>query len=364
MTLRNQVLIWIGFFLALILVLWIFRGILLPFVVGAALAYLLNPLVKQLQNWRFSRGWAVAVVLLSVVTIVISVFVMLVPLVGQQVVGLIQRLPGYAGDLEALVRRWAPELSEWLGPERAAQVERSVSDLIGQIVGLVGVVTTEILNSGMTLISVIGFIIFTPVVAFYLLLDWDSMVRGLHDLLPRTQRDEILGILRDIDSSMAGVIRGQGGVLLIDAAFYASALSLIGLNFGLAVGLIAGFLSFVPYVGFGVGLVLSVGIAIVQFWPNWWMVAAVAGIYFGWQFIEGNILYPKLVGSSININPVWLMFALLAFGALFGFVGLLLAVPLAAIGGVLVRYGVRKYKASSLYLGGRPGGKVSDDVAG
>ncbi len=243
-------------------------------------------------------------------------------------------------------------------------MQRSVSDLLGQIVGLVGVVTTEILNSGMTLISVIGFIIFTPVVAFYLLLDWDSMVRGVHDLLPRTQRAEILGILRDIDSSMAGVIRGQGGVLLIDAAFYASALSLIGLNFGLAVGLIAGFLSFVPYVGFGVGLVLSVGIAIVQFWPNWWMVAAVAGIYFGWQFVEGNILYPKLVGSSININPVWLMFALLAFGALFGFVGLLLAVPLAAIGGVLVRYGVRKYKASSLYLGGRAAGKVSDDVAG
>lgn len=363
MNLRNQVLIWIGFFVVLILALWIFRGILLPFVVGAALAYLLNPLVTQLQRWRFSRGWATAVVLLSVCTIIVGGFVMLLPMVIQQVLGLVQRLPGYTADLEALVRRWAPELNQWLGPERAAQVERSVSDLLGQMVGLVGIVTSEIVSSGMTLISLIGFAVFTPVVAFYLLLDWQSMVRGLKDLLPRRHRSEILGILRDIDSSMAGVIRGQGGVLLIDAAFYAIALSAIGLNFGLAVGLIAGFLSFIPYVGFGVGLVLSVGIAIVQFWPNWWMVAAVFGIFMGWQFIEGNVLYPKLVGGSININPVWLMFALLAFGALFGFLGLLLAVPLAAIGGVLVRYGVRKYKASTLYLGSTHGGQGGNPTA-
>ncbi|SFV31967.1 Predicted PurR-regulated permease PerM [Devosia crocina] len=363
MNLRNQVLIWIGFFVFLILSLWIFRGILLPFVVGAALAYLLNPLVNQLQKLRINRGWATALVLASVVVIVIGLFVMLLPMIIQQVVGLVQRLPGYAADLEALVRRWAPELSQWLGPERAAQVERSVSDILGQMVGLAGILTQEIVNSGMTLISLIGFTIFTPVVAFYLLLDWDSMVRGVHDLLPRRHRAEILGILRDIDSSMAGVIRGQGGVLLIDAAFYSVSLSLIGLNFGLAVGLIAGLLSFIPYVGFGVGFTLSMGIAIVQFWPNWWMVAGVGGIFLGWQFIEGNILYPKLVGGSININPVWLMFALLAFGALFGFVGLLLAVPLAAIGGVLVRFAIRKYKASSLYLGSSHGGHGGSPTA-
>jgi len=128
-------------------------------------------------------------------------------------------------------------------------------------------------------------------------------------------------------------------------------LSLVGLNYGLAVGLIGGLLSFIPFVGFTVGLGLSVGIAIVQFSPNWWMVVLVASIYLFWQFIEGNILYPKLVGSSININPVWMMFALLALGAVFGFVGLLLAVPMAAIASVLVRYGVRKYKESTLYLG-------------
>lgn len=351
MTLRNQVLIWAAFFVVLVLLLWIFRGILLPFVVGAALAYLLNPIVDQLQKWRFSRGWATGLVLLGVVAIMVSVLVMIVPMVAQQIAGLIQRLPGYAADLQGLARQWAPELNQWLGPERAAQIERSVSDMLGQMVGFAGVITTELLNSSLTIITVFGFLIFTPVVTFYLLLDWDGMVHGVHNLLPREQKDEILGILKDIDSSMAGVIRGQGGVLLIDAAFYATALSLVGLNFGLAVGVIAGLLSFIPYFGAAVGFGLSVGIAIVQFWPNGWMVAIVGSIFLFWQFIEGNILYPKLVGSSININPVWLMFALVAFGALFGFVGLLLAVPLAAIVGVLIRYGIRKYKASTLYLG-------------
>ncbi|WDR05778.1 AI-2E family transporter [Devosia rhodophyticola] len=361
MTLRNQVLIWIAFLVALSLLVWLFRGILLPFVVGAALAYLLNPLVNQMQRWHFSRGWATAVVLLTVITVVLGLFFMLVPLVGQQVVGLVQRLPGYAADLQALARRWAPELNQWLGPERAAQVEATVTDLLGRMVGIVAVVSGEIVSSGMTVLSAIGFAIFTPVVAFYLLLDWEGMVRGLQGLLPRDHRSEINDILGDINSSMAGVIRGQGGVVLIDMAYYATALSLVGLNFGLAIGLIAGFLSFVPFLGFTLGFGLSMGIAFVQFGDNWVLIAVVFAIYMIGQFIEGNVLYPKLVGSSININPVWLMFALLAFGALFGFVGLLLAVPLAAIGAVLIRFGVAKYKASTLYLG-HNGGSGGDPV--
>ena len=361
MTLRNQVLIWVGFLAVLVLTLWVFRGILLPFVVGAALAYLLNPLVNQLQKWRFNRGWATAVVLLTVIAVIISLFVMFVPLIGQQVIGLIQRLPQYVGDLQALVARWSPEINTWLGPDRAAQLQASLNDLTRQALGFIATLPGELVNIGLTGASVIGITVLTPVVTFYLLLDWEGMVRGIEGLLPQEHKGEIQLILRDIDKSMAGVIRGQGGVLLLDAAFYATALSLVGLNFGLAVGLIGGLLSFIPFVGFAVGLGLSVGIAIVQFWPNWWMVALVCGIFGFWQFIEGNILYPKLVGSSININPVWMMFALLGLGAVFGFVGLLLAVPMAAIASVLVRYGVSRYKASALYLG-RNGGP--DDAAG
>ncbi len=351
MSLRNQVFIWLGFFAALFIILYVFRSVLLPFVVGSALAYLLNPLVNALQRIGIRRGIATGIVLLSVVTIIVSLIVAFMPLVGQQVGGLIARLPGYATELQELARRWAPELNAWLGPERAAQLERSLEDMLGQAVGLVGTISAEIIANSMTLISVIGFFVFTPVIAFYMLLDWQGMVRGLYGLLPRQYAPEIEGLLHEIDSSMGGVIRGQGGVILILAAFYATALSLAGLNFGLAIGLIAGLLSFVPYFGFAIGLMLSMGVGIVQFWPDWLMIIVIFGIYMVGQFLEGNILYPKLVGSSININPVWLMFALLAFGFLFGFVGLLLAVPLAAIGGVLVRFGVRKYKASSLYRG-------------
>jgi len=351
MTLRNQVLIWTIFLVVLVLLLWLFRGILLPFVVGAALAYLLNPLVNQLQKWRFSRGWATAVVLLSVIAIVVSVVLMFVPLIGQQIIELLRGAPALVADLQALFARWSPEINEWLGPERAAQVQTSINDLARQALGFIATLPGELVNIGLTGAAVIGFTVLTPVVSFYLLLDWEGMMRGVEGLVPQDHKAEIKTVLKDIDASMAGVIRGQGGVLLIDAVFYSTALSLIGLNFGLVVGLIAGLLSFVPFVGFTVGFGLSVGIALVQFWPNWWMVVLVGGVFLFWQFIEGNVLYPKLVGSAISINPVWMMFALLALGAIFGFVGLLLAVPLAAIVGVLVRYGVAKYKASTLYLG-------------
>ena len=351
MTLRNQVAIWIGFLVALIVSLWIFRGILLPFVVGAALAYLLNPVVNQKQKWRFSRTGATIIVLLLLMAVVISLFFMLVPVIGQQIIGLIQRAPSLYRDLQNLVNQYSPEISTWLGPERAAEVERGINEIARNLLGFIGRLPAELVNIGLSGASVVAFLVVSPVVAFYLLLDWEGMIRGIDNLLPREHKAEIKAILHDIDKSMAGVIRGQGSVLLLDAAFYATALSLVGLNFGLAVGIIGGLLSFIPFVGAFVGFGLSVGIALVQFWPNMWMVALVCGIFLFWQFIEGNVLYPKLVGSSININPVWMMFALLALGALFGFTGLLLAVPMAAIASVLVRYGVRKYKESTLYLG-------------
>jgi predicted PurR-regulated permease PerM len=163
-------------------------------------------------------------------------------------------------------------------------------------------------------------------------------------------------VLDQIDRSMAGVFRGQGSVILVLIIYYATALSLTGLNFGLVIGLMTGLFSFIPFFGFLIGFVLSMGIAFVQFAPsgNWWFVVIVFFVYMVGQFLEGNVLYPRLVGQSININPVWLMFALFAFGLLFGFVGLILAVPLAAITATLTRYAVRRYKDSALYRGERP----------
>ena len=352
MTLRTQVLVWVGFFLAAILLIWVFRPILLPFVIGMALAYLLNPIVTWLQRLRISRTWATAIVLFFGISLIVGFFLSLVPLVAQQVIDLAGRLPGYVADLQELAREVAPQLAEWLGPERTAQLESSLADLIGRAVEMVGGVTATIATSGLTVLNTIAVLFIAPVVAFYMLLDWEGTVKRVDELLPRKYRGEIRGVLQEIDSSMAGVIRGQGGGILVLTIYYCTALSLIGLNFGLAIGLIGGLLSFVPYVGFLTGFILSMGVALVQFWPDRWvLVVIVLAVYIVGQFLEANVLYPKLVGQSININPVWLMFALFAFSLLFGFVGLLLAVPLAAIAGVLTRYGLRKYQHSSLYLG-------------
>ncbi|RYE10210.1 MAG: AI-2E family transporter [Hyphomicrobiales bacterium] len=354
MTLRTQVLIWVGFTVVVVFALWLFRPILLPFVVGIALAYILNPLVNLVERLRIGRGWATAIVLLGVIGAIIGVFFIVAPLIISQIGGLALRLPGYFGELNELVRTMVPQLTEWLGPERTNQLQSSLAQFLGTGVEFIGNLTAQVLQSGITVFGALAFVILTPVVAFYLLLDWEGMVKGIDDLLPREHRREVRTVIDQIDRSMAGVFRGQGSVILVLTIYYTTALTLTGLNFGLVIGLITGLFSFVPFFGFLTGFTLSMGIALVQFSPNWWFVVIVFLVYMVGQFLEGNVLYPKLVGQSININPVWLMFALFAFGLLFGFVGLILAVPLAAITATLTRYAVKRYKESALYNGERP----------
>ena len=362
-TLRNQVLIWIAIAVISLVVIWTFRGILLPFVVGMVLAYILNPLVNLVERTRLNRGWSAAIVLLIVLSIIVGLMIVVVPLVYQQVFGLAFRLPGYVGQLRDLANQWIPALNKWLGPERALQLETSLTDVLNNLPALTATVTAYVAQSGLTVLSGITIIIISAVVAFYLLLDWHAMVQGVESLLPLDHEVEVRGILRDIDRSMAGVIRGQGSVVLVLALYYATALSLTGISFGFAIGLITGLISFIPFVGFFTGFILSMVIATVQFWPNWPLIVVVLLVFLVGQFLEGNVLYPKLVGSSIGINPVWLMFSLFAFASLFGFVGLLLAVPLSAIAAVLTRYSVQKYKQSQLYLGQNGGRRVDTNAA-
>jgi predicted PurR-regulated permease PerM len=345
--------VWVGFTAVVIFAIWLFRPILLPFVVGIALAYLLNPLVNLVQRARVGRGWATAIVLLGVLGVIAGAVWLVTPLFTSQVLGLVQRLPAYVRDLQEVIRGVAPQLVEWLGPERTAQLQASLSQFLGNGVEFIGNLTAQLAQSGLTVLNTVLFLILTPVVAFYLLLDWEGMVKGIDDLLPREHRREIRQVLDQIDHSMSGVVRGYGSVILVLCIYYVTALTLTGLNFGLVIGLVTGLFSFIPFAGFLTGFTLSMGIALVQFSPNWWMVAVVFAVYMIGQFLEGNVLYPKLVGSSININPVWLMFALFAFSFLFGFVGLLLAVPLAAITATLTRYAIRRYKESALYHGER-----------
>ena len=208
-----------------------------------------------------------------------------------------------------------------------------------------------LVNSAAGVVNVLVFLLVVPVVAFYMLLDWDRMIARIDELLPRDHAPVIRELARRIDRTMASFIRGQGTVCLVLGTFYAIALMIVGLNFGLVVGLIAGLLTFIPYVGALVGGALAVGLALFQFWGEWWWIVAVAAIFQAGQLIEGNVLTPKLVGSSVGLHPVWLLFSLSAFGAIFGFVGLLVGVPVAASIGVLVRYAVERYQDGLLYRG-------------
>jgi len=206
-------------------------------------------------------------------------------------------------------------------------------------------------TSSLALVNFLSLFVVTPVVAFYLLLDWDRMIDKIDAWVPRQHLGTVRRLAREVDRSVAGFVRGQGSLCLILGTYYAVGLTLVGLNFGLLIGFFAGMISFIPYVGSALGLVVAIGVALVQFWPDWVWVAATAGVFLTGQFIEGNILQPKLVGASVGLHPVWLMFALFAFGAMFGFVGLLIAVPAAAAVGVLVRFALGKYLESDVYYG-------------
>jgi predicted PurR-regulated permease PerM len=212
-------------------------------------------------------------------------------------------------------------------------------------------VLNGIVSTAFSLINVVLVLVIVPVVSIYMLLDWDNMVARIDALLPRDHAPVIRRLAREVDQTLASFIRGQGTVCLIQGTFYAIALMLTGLQFGLVIGAVAGLLAFIPYLGAIIGGVLSIGLALYQFWGEWYMIAIVAGIFVFGQFVEGNFLTPKLVGNSVGLHPVWLIFALSAFGALFGFVGLLVAVPVAAALGVLARFVIQQYKDSKLYQG-------------
>jgi predicted PurR-regulated permease PerM len=229
--------------------------------------------------------------------------------------------------------------------------DKSISELATQGVGWLTTFLKSLWSGGRALVSLFSLIVVTPVVAFYLIYDWHRMIATVDGWIPVHQRTTVRELAREIDAAIAGFVRGQSAVCLILGSFYAVALTLSGLNFGLLIGLISGLITFIPYVGSMTGLILALGVAVAQFWPDYGSTLVVLGIFLVGQFLEGNVLAPKLVGESVGLHPVWLIFALLAFGYLFGFVGLLVAVPLAATIGVLARFALRRYLESSLYTG-------------
>jgi predicted PurR-regulated permease PerM len=348
---KRQIIFWIGAVVAFGLFLYVFSSILLPFVVGMSLAYFLDPVADRLERLGLSRMLATLVILISFIVIFVLSLMIFVPILVSQFSDFAVRLPGYIAQLQALI---ASQNAEWIkkviGVD-ASVLKNGLGSLVSQGAGIVSTLLTSIWSSSKTLIDIGGLFVVTPVVAFYTLYDWDRMVAKVDDWIPRDHLTTVRAIFADINTAIAGFVRGQGTLCIILGLLYAAGLTLVGLNFALLIGLFAGLISFIPYVGSLVGLVLALGVAIVQFWPDWLMVGAVALVFVIGQFIEGNILQPKLVGQSVGLHPVWLMFALFAFGALFGFVGLMVAVPAAAAVGVLVRFAIARYMASPLYRG-------------
>ncbi|MGK9286101.1 AI-2E family transporter [Sinorhizobium meliloti] len=353
MGLQRQIFFWLLVLVGFIAFLLVFSSILLPFLAGMALAYFLDPVADRLERLGLSRLMATIAILVAFVVVLALSLMIIVPLVVTQAAEFIQKMPGYITRLqEFLTDSQSTLLPDWLAGQMTT-IKQNSAKLLEQGASFLGTLFQQIWNSGLALLDILSLFVITPVVAFYLLLDWDRMVDRVDSWIPRDYVEVVRQIARDMNTTIAGFVRGQGSLCVILGLYYGIGLSMVGLNFGLLIGLFAGMISFIPYVGSLVGLVLALGVALVQFWPDYVWILVVLAVFFSGQFLEGNILQPKLVGKSVGLHPVWLMFALLAFGALFGFVGLLVAVPAAAAIGVLVRFGIQRYLDSDLYHGHR-----------
>lgn len=327
-------------------VLYLLGDVILPFVLAMAVAYMLDPVADRLEAWGLSRIMATILITAAAGILFVLAVLMVIPTLVQQATGLVETAPQLFDDLQSFLTARFPDLLD-----ENSQIHQTLLQIGDAIQSKGGALLQSALSSAMSVFNVLMILVLVPVITFYLLMDWDRMVGEIDKLLPRDHAPIIRRLAFDIDRTLASFIRGQGTVCLILGTFYAAGLMLVGLNFGLVAGAIAGALTFIPYVGALVGGALSIGLALFQFWGEWYWIAAVVAIFAIGQFVEGNILTPNLVGSSIGLHPVWLIFALAAFGTLFGFVGMLIAVPVAAAFGVLARFGISRYRDSRLYRG-------------
>jgi predicted PurR-regulated permease PerM len=346
LTMQNQAKYWgaaAAIFLAL---LWFFGDVMLPFVIGGAIAYLLDPFADRLERAGLSRVAATSTISIVMIFLVVLLILAVIPALINQLTALIDSAPEMAKRLQMFLLERFPGLND-----ETSTIRQTLSQ-IGQAIQSRGAELADtVIGSALGVINALILLVVVPVVAFYLLLDWDNLVARLDHLLPRDHAPVIRQLGRDVDKVLAAFVRGQLSVCLVLGIFYCVALMLAGLQFGLIVGAVAGAITFIPYVGALIGGALAIGLALFQFWGDWASIAIVAGIFALGQFLEGNVITPRLVGNSVGLHPVWLLFALSAFGAAFGFLGLLVAVPLAAIVGVLIRFGLARYTESPLYKG-------------
>lgn len=332
-------------------VIWTVRDVLAPFIAGFILAYICAPAVGFMVHRKIPRGIAVSSVMLGIVAFVTLLGVLIVPRLITELAQLISDLPGYAATLKARAQaaNW-PWLHDIMA-ERTHEVQKAISNGLEKLTQTISGLFTILLTRGQAVLSGILFFVLTPIIAFYLLLDWPKLIVHLESLIPRRWIPTWDVVSNDMNRALKGYFQGQSLVCLCLALYYSTMLSLTGLNYGFLIGVLAGIFSFVPYVGSIGGLITAMIVALTQFWPNSWPVALVAGVFAVGQILEGYILAPKLVGDKVGLHAVWIFLALFVFGSLMGFSGLILAVPMAALIAVCVRHAVVRYRGSAYYRG-------------
>ena len=339
---------WLTLFGIFCLLVYTLRSVLLPFVVGIIIGYLLDPLATRFEKLKLSRTTATCLVLFLVAIILIPALIALAGMIDEQLALFINAVPKYMSSLSQKIEPLIANLQDSFPALSREKIREYLQGNISNGLKLLGSVLRKLITSGYALFNIVSLLLITPVVAFYMLRDWNDFIKKVDSLLPKSYKKEIRNQAKAIDKIISSFIRGQLSVCVLLGSFYAIGLTLVGLDLGMLVGFIAGIISFIPYVGSIVGFITAMAIAFAQF-DYWVPIAQVVGVFAIGQFLEGNFLTPKLVGDSIGLHPVWVMFALLAGGVLLGFLGLMIAVPLAAVIGVLVRFAISKYKQSSLY---------------
>ncbi|NKB20634.1 MAG: AI-2E family transporter [Alphaproteobacteria bacterium] len=354
MTSERQTRFWIGAFAAFFFLLWLLSDVLFPFVAGIGLAYLLDPVADKLEEWKWPRWVASAVLTLLTVLTVVAALLLVIPLLQSQLVEFSTRVPDYLGALRGHATELIATVQSHLTDADINALKQKVSGAAGpDLIAWVGRVLGKIWGGGVALLNLLSLLVITPIVMFYLLRDWDQIVDTVNGWLPQKYAAIIRDQVSEVNSVLSAFVRGQFTVCIVLGVFYAVGLSAIGLEFGFIIGFGTGLISFVPYFGMLVGFVAGVGVAIAQF-GEWQPIVLVGAVFVVGQFLEGNFVTPKLVGDKIGLHPVWIIFALLAGGAVFGFTGILLAIPAAAVIGVLSRFGIVQYKKSAAYLESDP----------
>lgn len=345
---KTQLIFWGGASLLLLTIIWVFKAVLTPFVLGAVIAYLLNPLLKHFSTKGIKRT-AGTIIVLALFFAGVSAFVILVsPIIAKESSDLIAAMPTYMDKILILIQPYITWFQEILGGSYSIDAKAFLKDNASKILSISGGIAGGLAAGGQAFIGVMTTLVLTPLVAFYMMKEWPAITDWVENLIPQDKEKMIKDILKQIDLKLSGFIRGQLMVAFFLGVIYAAALTIAGLNYGFLIGIVAGFLSIIPLVGSTIGLIVSVAIAWFQAGELQY-VLIIASIFFVGQIVEGNILSPKLLGDSVGLHPLWILFALMAGGSLFGILGMLLAVPVAAVVGVLLSFGILQYKKSPLY---------------